>query len=165
MNETKKVKASEVKKQADALLESGVGTREMFLQALPLMFALRTVAASQKQFVKALEASADEISRQAAGYAEEHATALDAPLAEVRDGIRSGTVEIDGVTYRLTISPDKVVRLDGGNMTQQFLAELPEDWTKAKLSLAEGAFKDVDAEELARHNLRREIKRTWRTAS
>ena len=39
MNETKKVKASEVKKQADALLENGgVGTRERFMQALHLLF-------------------------------------------------------------------------------------------------------------------------------
>ena len=165
MNETKKVKASEVKKQADALLENGgVGTRERFMQALPLLFSLKE-AAALKQFVKALEASADELSRQAAGYAEEHVTALDTPLAEVRDGIRNGTVEIDGTTYRLTVSPDKIKRLDGGTLTQKFLEGLPKDWTKSKFVLVDGAFKDLGAEELAKHALCREIKREWSVAA
>ena len=166
MNETKKVKASEVKKQADALLENGgVGTRERFMQALPLLFSLKEAAAALKQFVKALEASADELSRQAAGYAEEHVTALDTPLAEVREGIRNGTVEIDGTTYRLTVSPDKIKRLDGGTLTQTFLKGLPKDWTKAKFVLVDGAFKDLGAEELAKHDLCREIKREWSVAA
>ena len=162
MNETKKVKASEVKKQADALLENGgVGTRERFMQALPLLFSLKAL----KQFVKALEASADELSRQAAGYAEEHVTALDTPLAEVREGIRNGTVEIDGTTYRLTVSPDKIKRLDGGTLTQKFLEGLPKDWTKSKFVLVDGAFKGLGAEELAKHDLCREIKREWSVAA
>jgi len=166
MNETKKVKASEVKKQADALLENGgVGTRERFLQALPLLFSLNEAASSLKQFVKALEASADELSRQAAGYAEEHVTALDTPLAEARDGVRNGTVEIDGTTYRLTVSPDKIKRLDGGSLTQAFLKGLPEGWTNSKFVLVEGAFKGVGAEEMARHGLRRETKREWSVAA
>ena len=165
MNETKKVKASEVKKQADALLENGgVGTRERFMQAVPLLFSLKE-AAALKQFVKALEASADELSRQAAGYAEEHVTALDTPLAEVRDGIRNGTVEIGGTTYRLTVSPDKIKRLDGGTLTQKFLEGLPKDWTKSKFVLVDGAFKDLGAEELAKHDLCREIKREWSVAA
>ena len=160
------MKASEVKKMADTMLENGgVGTRERFMQALPLLFSLKEAAAKVKQFAKALEASADELSRQAAGYAEDHATALDAPLAEVRKGIRSGTVEVGGVTYRLTVSPDKVVRLDGGTLTQEFLAGLPDGWTKSKLALVEGAFKDVEAEEMAKHDLRREIKREWSVAA
>jgi DNA (cytosine-5)-methyltransferase 1 len=130
MKGTKTMKASEVKKMADTLLENGgVGTRERFMQALPLLFSLKEAAGKVKQFAKALEASADELSRQAAGYAEDHATALDAPLVEVRKGIRSGTVEVGGVTYRLTVSPDKVVRLDGGTLTQEFLAGLPDGWT------------------------------------
>jgi hypothetical protein len=74
-------------------------------------------------------------------------------------------VEIGGTTYRLTVSPDRIRRLDGGNMTQQFLKGLPEGWTKAKLTLVEGAFKDLDAEELARHALCRETKREWSVAA
>ena len=132
---------------------------------MPLVFALRGAAATVRQFAKALEASADELSRQAAGYAEEHPTALDTPLSEARDGVRNGTVEIGGTTYRLTVSPDRIRRLDGGNMTQQFLKGLPEGWTKAKLTLVEGAFKDLDAEELARHALCRETKREWSVAA
>lgn len=159
------MKPSEIKKQADALIEGGVQRMESYRAALPLVFALRGAAATVKQFAKALEDSANELSRQAAGYAEEHPTALDTPLAEARDGVRNGTVEIDGTTYRLTISPDKIKRLDGGNLTQKFLEGLPEGWTSAKLALREGAFKGLDAEELARHDLRREMKREWSVAA
>ena len=162
----KKMNASEVLKMADALLENGgIGTRERFLQALPLLFTLKEAAAGKRKFAKALDDCADELSRQAAGYAEDHVTALDAPLAEARDGIRSGTVEIGGDTYRLTVSPDKIKRLDGGSLTQGFLEGLPEGWTSSKLTLVEGAFKGVDAEEMARHGLRREIKREWSVAA
>ena len=159
------MKPSEIKKQADALIEGGVQRMESYRAAVPLVFALKGAAATVKQFAKALEASADELSRQAAGYAEEHPTALDEPLAEARDGVRSGMVEIDGVTYRLTISPDRIRRLDGGNMTQSFLAGLPEGWTKTRLALVDGAFKGLDAEELARHELCRETKREWSVAA
>ena len=159
------MKPSEIKKQADALIEGGVQRMESYRAAVPLVFALRGAAATVKQFAKALDDSASELSRQAAAYAEDHPTALDTPLAEARDGVRNGTVEIDGVTYRLTVSPDKIKRLDGGNLTQKFLEGLPEDWTSSKLTLREGAFKGLDAEELARHDLRREMKREWSVAA
>jgi hypothetical protein len=159
------MKPSEIKKQADALIDSGVQRMESYRAAVPLVFALRGAAATVKQFAKALDESAAELSRQAAAYAEEHPTALDTPLAEVKDGVLNGTVEIGGTTYRLTISPDRIKRLDGGNMTQQFLAGLPDGWTKSKLALVEGAFKGVDAEEMAKHDLRREIKREWSQAA
>ena len=159
------MKPSEIKKQADALIDSGVQRMESYRAAVPLVFALRGAAATVKQFAKALDDSANELSRQAAAYAEEHPTALDTPLAEARDGVLNGTVEIGGVTYRLTVSPDKIKRLDGGNMTQSFLAGLPEGWTSSRLALVEGAFKGLGAEELARHDLRRETKREWSVAA
>ena len=159
------MKPSEIKKQADALIDSGVQRMESYRAAVPLVFALKGAAATVKQFAKALDDSANELSRQAAAYAEDHPTALDTPLAEARDGVLNGTVEIGGVTYRLTVSPDKIKRLDGGNMTQSFLAGLPEGWTSSRLALVEGAFKGLGAEELARHDLRRETKREWSVAA
>ena len=159
------MKPSEIKKQADALIEGGVQRMESYRAAVPLVFALKGAAATVKQFAKALDDSANELSRQAAAYAEDHPTALDTPLAEARDGVLNGTVEIGGVTYRLTVSPDKIKRLDGGNMTQSFLAGLPEGWTSSRLALVEGAFKGLGAEELARHDLRRETKREWAVAA
>ena len=159
------MKPSEIKKQADALIDSGVQRMESYRAAVPLVFALRGASATVKQFAKALDDSANELSRQAAAYAEEHPTALDTPLAEARDGVLNGTVESGGVTYRLTVSPDKIKRLDGGNMTQSFLAGLPEGWTSSRLALVEGAFKGLGAEELARHDLRRETKREWSVAA
>ena len=159
------MKPSEIKKQADALIDGGVQRMESYRAAVPLVFALRGAAATVKQFAKALDDSASELSRQAAAYAEDHPTALDTPLAEARDGVLNGTVEIDGVTYRLTVSPDKIKRLDGGSLTQAFLKGLPEGWTKAKLALVDGAFKGLGAEELARHDLCRETKREWSVAA
>ena len=52
-----------------------------------------------------------------------------------------------------------------GTLTQEFLAGLPDGWTKSKLALVEGAFRGVDAEEMAKHDLRREIKREWSVAA
>ena len=86
------MKPSEIKKQADALIDSGVQRMESYRAAVPLVFALRGAAATVKQFAKALDDSANELSRQAAAYAEEHPTALDTPLAEARDGVLNGTV-------------------------------------------------------------------------
>jgi hypothetical protein len=53
------MKPSEIKKQADALIEGGVQRMESYRAAVPLVFALRGAAATVRQFAKALEASAD----------------------------------------------------------------------------------------------------------
>lgn len=155
------MKPSELKKQADALLESGIANQTAYRTAVPLLFNLRAAAATVKAFAKALESAADELGDKAAAYAVDHVSAFDEPLAEVKDGIRSGVVSIDEVTYRLTISPDAVKRLSGDNLTQGFLRTLPKGWTNSKLTLAVSELADVPAEKLAENDLYRAMKRVW----
>ena len=48
-------------------------------------------------------------------------------------------------------------------MTQNFLANLPEDWTRSKLELDATAMKDqkVTVDELGEHGLVRKVRQGW----
>ena len=156
--------ADALKMRADDVIANGIATRERYLEALPLVFRLRAEAESLAARAKAFTETASAIGEGAA-YAIGHATALDAPLSETKDGVMSGTVAIGGDTYRLTVSPDSPKRDDGGSFTQEFLKKLPKGWTKERLSLAEGALRGKSAEELAKHHIRRGTKRVWSLAA
>ncbi|MBO7399416.1 MAG: hypothetical protein J6V10_10020 [Clostridia bacterium] len=152
----------ELKKQAEALLENGVNTKEAYKSALPLLFAVRDAAANASAFGKVLKSLADELSEKAAAYAIDHPTAFTTPLSDYKDGMQRGEFESDDdVTYALTISKGDVKRVTGGNLTQAFLAGLPKGWTKQKLDANKDAIKKESAEELAKHDLYCELKRTW----
>ena len=154
-------KATEVKKRGEALLENGIANMEQYREAVPLIFALNEAAAGARAFAKALSDNAAELSDLAAAYAIDHKTALDEPLAEAKDGIKSGTVTIDETLYRLTISQGAPKRISGGSLTQSFLAGLPKAWTKTKLAPYVTGMKNATADELAEHDLQREVARVW----
>ena len=158
------MKASEVKKMADTMLENGgVGTRERFMQALPLLFSLREAAAGLAAFSKALNASADALSEGAAAYAKDHAKALDEPLHEVAKGKTAGSVEIGTNRYTLTLTDGPLKRVTGDNMTESFLARLPGTWIKSKPVLDVTAINKLGVSEeiLFKHGLIRAEKRAW----
>jgi len=162
---SKKKKASAIKTAADELLERGVTTRECYMAALPLLFELRDAIGGLKEFVKGLETSARDLSGAAATYAKEHCTALDEPLHVERTGVESGTVSVEGVKYRLTVSLGKFRRASGDNLTMDFLKALPEGWTREKRELNEGALSKLGASELLSQDLVRERKNEWSLAS
>jgi hypothetical protein len=155
------MKPSELLNQANAVLDNGVRTREAYLTAVPMVCGLREHAKSLANFAKQLREAADELVNATAAYAIDHATALDTPLSEWKDGIERGTVVIDGREYALTISANEIRRISGGNFTQQFLAGLPDDWTAEKLELRRPALKDATADELEAHDLVRVKTRDW----
>ena len=157
----KNATAKELKEQAKKLLEAGIENREAYEEAIPLMFAVSDRAKSIFNNAKELKSLAENLSSVAADYAVRHVTALDKPLATVKTGIENGEVTIAGMLYRLTISLDDPKRIGGDNMTQDFLKTLPKEWTSAKLSLKKSAVASVSAEELEKHDLRREKKRVW----
>ena len=158
-------KATETKKKADALLESGVCNLEQYREAVPLVFDLAEAAANARAFAKVLSDLAGELSDSAAAYAIDHKSALDEPLADAKDGIKSGVALIGDTKYRLTISQGAPKRISGGTLTQGFLSELPKAWTKQKLALHVTGMKNATAEELAEHDLQRETVRAWSIAS
>ena len=151
----------ELKKQAEALLEQGVGTKEAYKAALPLLFEVREAAANASNFAKLLKGLAEELSDKAAAYAIDHPTALTEPLSDYREGMQRGVFKMDGVGYALTISKSDPKRVTGGNLTQEFLAGLPKGWTKPKLEANKDAMKKASAEELAKHDLYCEPKPNW----
>lgn len=155
------MKASEVKKQADALLEQGITTKEQYRQAVPMIFAMQKAVKSAKEWLAVLNDRLKALSEGAATYAVDHASALDEPLSPDKDGIESGSVEIDGETYRLTLSLDAPTRISGGNFTQGYLADLPKGFTASKLTLKASALAGMSPDELARYDLKRDIKRVW----
>ena len=155
------MKASDLKKECDALLEQGITTKEQYLKAVPMIFELRKAIKGVKDWMTILADRLNQLSEGAAYYAIDHATALDEPLSTLKDGIESGTVEIGGETYRLTLSRDDAERISGGNFTQEFLKKLPKDWVVSKLVLKQSALSDASSEDMAKHDLKRDVKRIW----
>ena len=147
-----------------------VGNRQFQLAELKLL--VDSVQASRfiterksRELIKKLSDLAGELSDSAAAYAIDHKSALDEPLADAKDGIKSGVAVVGDVRYRLTISQGAPKRISGGTLTQGFLAELPKAWTKQKLALHVSGMKNATAEELAEHDLQRETVRAWSVAS
>ena len=157
--------AKEAKKAAEALLEQGIGTKEQYLKAVPMVFEMEKAVKGAKDWLSLLKEVGRRLGECAAAYTVDHATALDEPLSEAKDGVRSGTVEIDGREYRLTLSLDAARRISGGSLTQGFLSRLPAEWTAEKLELKQSALRGVGAEELAQHDLHRDVKRVWSIAA
>ena len=157
--------AKDAKKFLDDLIETGVTTKEKYLVAVPALFEMDKAIQNAKDWVAKLVQARDKVSEMAAEYAIEHTKALDEAITEDKDGIESATVAIDGKVYRLTVSDGAPKRISGSNMTQAFLARLPDGWTSSKLSLSTSALKDCSAEELAAHDLCRPKKRVWSVAS
>ena len=155
------MKSSEVKKAVDAVLETGVNTKEQYRRAVPLIFEMLKAIKGAKEWLAVLTDRLEKLSDLSAAYAIDHKNGLDSPLSTDKDGIESGAVEIDGVVYRLTLSLDRPERISGGNMTQDFLAKLPKGFAASKLALKVSALEGMSPDELARYDLKRDIKRVW----
>ena len=163
-NEMEKMKtAKELRKEAEAIILGKVTNREQYELALKMVFETLERAKLLTDAAKAFKHQAERIGELAAAYAQEHETALDEPLHEEKDGIMSGAVAIEGVTYRLTLTRDKLKRISGANMTADFLAKLPKAWTKEKRELDTTAINEAEVTdaELAKHDLVRPGKAVW----
>ena len=150
-----------LKDEANAVILGSVKDRGSYETALRLYAENLRRAKLLADNAKVLRRQAERIGELAAKYAESHPTALDEPLAEVKTGIRSGAVTLDGVTFRLTLSKGDPCRISGDSLTQAFLKSLPADWTKSKLELDKAAVKEVDADKLAKKGLFRPDKAAW----
>ena len=155
-------KPGDYHKECLALLESGISTKERFREAVVRLFELRRLAKGVRAFSALLEETASKMGDAAAASGADHVTAFDAEaMTETKGGIMSGVVGIDGNLYRLTISKDRPERIDGGNLTQDFLARLPAAWTTSRLALATSQMQDVLEDTLAECGLTRAIRRVW----
>ena len=158
-----KLKPNQIKDAADAILANGVTTRNAFIEAVPYISKLEDALRNVSDFRSKLDATLKRLKEKSALYAEEHPKALDAPISDYKDGLKRGTVTIDGRVFHLTISKGEFKRIDGGNITAEFLATLPESWKKTETVLDKSSLKKASPSdtELAKNGLYRETKRTW----
>ena len=154
-------KTKELKEAANAVILGNVTDRGSYETALRLYQETLCRAKLLGDAANVLKKQAARIGELAAQYAESHTTALSEPLAEIRAGIRSGSVTLDGIPFRLTLSKGDVCRISGDSMSQKFLKGLPEEWVRQKLELDKTALKDESAAKLRKHDLHRPDKAAW----
>ena len=158
-----KLKPNQIKDAADAILANGVTTRDAFIEAVPYISKLEAAAKNVSGFSSKLNATLKALKVKTALYTEEHPKAMDAPISDYNDGLKRGAVTIDGEMFHLTIGKGEFKRIDGGNITAEFLATLPESWKKTETVLDKSSLKKASPSdtELAKNGLYRETKRTW----
>lgn len=141
-----------------------ISNREAFAEALKLVDKAQERLAFYRANAKAIGDSIQELSLLAAEYARNTKSALNlSPLVETKSNVWNGATEVDGVSYALTVSRDTIRRIDGGNLTGDFLATLPGKWvrTKAELATSEINRLGVTSEDLAAKGLHRPEKIVW----
>ena len=138
-------------------------TRESFEDAVRRTVDAASRAASFRKRAGELSALAKALGQLAYTYAEEHKTALTAPLREIKRETKAGAVVFDdGTTFTLTVGTGDPKRIDGSNITEAFKAELPADWVRAKLDLCTEAIKAATPEERKEHGLTCQPLPTWK---
>ena len=158
-------RASELVQQAEKLLEDGITRSESYCAALLKMAEIRKRLVSLKSLVKGLENAARRLSDTAAEYAMNRKTAVEGGkgLTEYKPNVMRGKIIIDEKVFTLTVSPGPLKRVNGDNMTQDFLRSLPTSWIREIAELDTDTIKrmGVSDAELVEHDLIRLEKRVW----
>ena len=133
-------------------------------EGIKLIVQHKLLIASQRKYIAELGANMESLGNICSDYADSHPGFI--ALFEQRGEMQSGMIEIDGDTYRYTVSPSAPKRIDGSNMVQDFLAKLPKKWTKSRLELDSTAINrlGVTDDALFEEKLYRPIERTWSLA-
>ena len=154
-----------LRENAEAALETGVANREQLRSAVPALVALQGAVRSMQLRIKESQEVMQALSEACSAYAHEHPEYVFSQSFSVSPiGVESGDIEIDGKTYHFAHGFDGYERAERGQkMTQEFLAALPEGWTKSKLELDKSAVNKATPTEddLAEAGLVRKVKQTW----
>ena len=155
----------DLRKIAEAALETGVANREQLRSAVPALVALQNAVRSMQLRIKETQEVMQALSKACSAYAHEHPEYVFIQSFSVSPiGVESGNLEIDGKTYHFAHGFDGYERAERGQtMTQAFLATLPKGWTKSKLELDKSAVNKAKPTEddLAEAGLVRKVKQTW----
>ena len=155
----------DLRKIAEAALETGVANREQLRSAVPALVALQGAVRSMQLRIKESQEVMQALSEACSAYAHEHPEYVFSQSFSVSPiGVESGDIEIDGKTYHFAHGFDGYERAERGQtMTQAFLATLPKGWTKSKLELDKSAVNKATPTEddLAEVGLVRKVKQTW----
>ena len=154
-----------LRENAEAALETGVANREQLRSAVPALVALQGAVRSMQLRIKESQEVMQALSEACSKYAHEHPEYVFGQSFSVSPiGVESGDLEIDGKNYHFAHGFDGYERAEPGQkMTQEFLAALPEGWTKSNLELDKSAVNRAKPTEddLAEAGLVRKVKQTW----
>ena len=152
----------ELRLNAEAFMNNGIKNRDALTQALPVLIDLKNATDIQCRNVRACQKLIRNLDDACADYAIDHPSVFTDGLRTV-DGVQVGDVLVEDAIYHLASGYGSPKRLNGEQLSQGFLGELPHDWTKAKLELDTTAINraGVSYEELERNGLYRPAKNEW----
>ena len=139
-----------------AIINDGVLTAAECDEAIKTLLQVEIIASALRAAATKFSSLAKDLKEAAADYASTHPKFIE--LKEVKSGVESGSREIEGLgKVTLTMADGSLRRIDGNNLTSDFLEGLPKKWVKTKLELDNTAIKrlGVDAETLAEQGLER----------
>ena len=165
MNKMAMKSMKDLREIAEAALATGVANREQLRSAVPALVALQSAAKSMQRRINETRDVIEALSEACSAYAHRHPEYVFNQSFSVSPiGVESGDLEVDGKTYHFAYGFDGYERAEQGQkMTQDFLATLPEGWTKPKLELDKSAVNRAKPTEddLAEVGLVRKVKQTW----
>ena len=150
------VETEKIYNKGAELVEAGVLTACECEEAIKTYLQVEIIASALRAAATKVSSLAKDLKEVAADYASTHPKFIE--LKEVKSGVESGVREIEGLgKVALTIAEGSLRRIDGNNLTQDFIEGLPKKWVKTKLELDNTAIKrlGVDAETLAEQGLER----------
>jgi len=152
-----------VRTEAQSFVERKVTTRADLVEALPVLIELADAVKSAKRMYDMSREILTQLNDACADYALEHPSVFEEGLATSAKGVRSGDVMIDDVVYHLASGYGSPVRIDGEQLTQEFLSSLPQDWAKASWKLDTTGLNrlGVNDQQLEDRGLFRPAKNVW----
>ena len=148
--------------KAETLLAGKITNKDALLEAVPVLVEFQELVKITSRTAKACGKVVGELSDACAEYALAHPTVFENGV-RTEDGVQVGDVRIDETLYHLASGYGSPKRIDGENLSQSFIGELPKTWTKAKVELDTTAINraHVPVEELEKHGLYRPAKNEW----
>ena len=152
------------RERIEALNEEGITSREKLITALPYLIDFAAEVKVARKSLAECQKAMEALSNACAEYALAHESVFDDALDHSAVGVLSGDITIDDVVYHLAQGYEKPKRTEEGEkLSQDFLDDLPANWTRQKIELDISAINrlKVSAETLAEHGLYRPVKNEW----
>lgn len=141
-----------------------VKNRKALLEALPLLIEMKKKIEAENNKIDACGEIAKRLNDACADYALAHegSVFINGLVTDGKD-VRRGDVKVDGVSYHFAAGYDGFKRIDGNNLTKEFLSGLPKSWTMRRTMLDKTAIKKlgVTAEDLEKAGLVKSPKNVW----
>jgi len=158
------------RQEVEKMIANGIGNKEQFDAAIPVLVELEDkIETMEQNTLKSLKNLAKSLCNMASDYAEKHEKTVfeNGKLILEANGVKSGNVVIGRKRYHFTDSYGPLKRMDGSDMSQDFLSGLPKEWTKAKFELDTTGIKrkGVPLDKLNDFGLYRPAKYEWSLGS